>query len=303
MRVGVSAGHQHATIDQQRGPIALLDETPPAVAAVTAPASIPGLSSPSFQASVHDNVDLVEVTPFLTFSGGLAFEQPRVTVGAYGFADGLVADANVAVQVSGFIRSWQNTGTSNRVSGAVSVAAEAAFEGRDAAGNGAAGSASILAAVLTGAGGSIPSLATLAPAAFTPVNPLHGQFVEQTPSNTKICNATAGCTSPMSTTVSATMTGPNATFVNPFNRVEFYFGDPTSGRWRRIGNGSVSVTDDTVLGTRTYRYTATWTPAGVRGSNGTPLLGTIPTIAVGIHPSGSALIAGNTLRAVTLSTS
>jgi hypothetical protein len=101
------------------------------------------------------------------------------------------------------------------------------------------------------------------------------------------------------------MTGPNATFANPFVRVEFYWQDPVNGRWNLIGNGSAAPSDNTVTATRTWTYTVTWTVTGLLDSAGDPLsdTGSINVVAVGVHSSGSAIISSATAQSVTVTAS
>jgi hypothetical protein len=152
--------------------------------------------------------------------------------------------------------------------------------------------------VLAGAGGSIESLAMIDSATFNPVDSDHGRFAMLAPSNSAVCNAQQNCITPTSTVLSASMTGPTGTFVNPFARVDFYYDDPSTGRWVRIGTGTPSLTDTGFM--RTWTYSLTWTPGGIRSASGVVMSGSTLVVAVGVHPSGSAVIAGNTIEIVDL---
>ena len=163
----------------------------------------------------------------------------------------------------------------------------------------------IVPAVLFGAGGTLPALGTAATgvapvdsATFNPVNAAHGNFVMQAPSNPQVCQGTStacGSTPPASTVLSVTMTGPNATFGNPFTAVQFYYQDPVNTRWYLVGTGTASASDNTVTSTRTWTYSVTWTVTGLKDSAGNPLVNpAVPLVAVGITSSGSAIISTGT---------
>ncbi len=159
-----------------------------------------------------------------------------------------------------------------QASGAVAEATAVNFDAFDVAANLATATLGITPAVQFAAGGPVPSLTTIAPTIFAPANPAHGLFVEQAPSNATVCRTTSGCGStPTSTVLSVTMTGPNATFANPFVRVDFYYQDPVNGRLYLIGQGAASASDNTVTSTRTWTYSYTWTVTGLLASDGTAL--------------------------------
>jgi hypothetical protein len=95
------------------------------------------------------------------------------------------------------------------------------------------------------------------------------------------------------------MTGPNATFANPFIRVEFYYQDPVNARWYLIGVGAASASDNTVTTTRTWTYSNTWTVTGLLDSAGNPLVNAaVPIVAVGVHSTGSAIISTGTPQTI-----
>src|SRR5690606_42030786 len=143
-------------------------------------------------------------------------------------------------------------------------------------------SVDISAAVNLGSNNTFPAYTALVTA--NGLNPLHGLFVHAAPSNATVCTD-ASCAAPnnvFNTTLTATVTGPAATFANPFNRVVFYMQD-TNGRWTPPGTGTVAVADNTVLDTRTFTFTYVWTPTGLGDY-------VAPVIAVGIDATGSALV-------------
>jgi hypothetical protein len=120
-------------------------------------------------------------------------------------------------------------------------------------------------------------------------NPSHGLFTNLAPSIAIVCNNAArlDCapSRPVSTVLSATVTGPSGTFINPFAAVLFFYQDP-AGWWMPIGSAGATVTD--FPPTRTWRYQLTWSPSGLRpaGIAGTPY----KIMAVGIASGGSALL-------------
>jgi hypothetical protein len=282
--------------------ITLLDGTPPVAGGISCPSSMPGGANVTCSAGLGDNIDLGRLLPFLSY-GGFNFQFPAVTLGTYGAADGLVSTATGNFTAVAFMRAIEATLGTGRAGGAVTEAQTLTFDITDIAGNLASTNVNINAAVQFAAGGAVPSL-TVAPTdvIFAPANVLHGNFLHLAPSNATVCSdaASAACTSPRSTVLSSTMTGPNATFANPFVRVEYYYQDPVNARWYLIGTGTPAASDNTVTSTRTWTYTFTWTVSGLLDSSGAQLLGALPVVAVGVHSSGSALISTGTAQAVTL---
>jgi hypothetical protein len=180
----------------------------------------------------------------------------------------------------------------------VAEAFQVRFDVRDVATNLATGTLGINGAVQFAAGGAVPDLATISPVIFAPTTgPTgveHGNLLSGAPSAATTCALATGCgTTPASTVLTATMTGPNSTFANPFVRVEFYYQDPVNSRWYLIGTGAPSASDNTVTSTRTWTYSFTWTVTGLTASDGTAFAATpgtaIPVVAVAVHSSGSAV--------------
>lgn len=295
-------------IAQNRSPLmsalTLIDVTAPTVGPVTAPSSIPGASSPTFSAPVTDNIDLVRIAPIVHYNGiggFVTFEFNGTATGAYGWSDGFTSATTAVATVPGFVRAWQGTDHTGRVTGVVQPALQAGILAHDAAGSPGVNTTPILNAVLAGAGGSIPSLTSINPSTFVPSDPNHGLFLEQTPSNGILCVSVSGCANAASTVLQATMTGPNATFANPFSRVDFYYFDFLVGRWAFAGMAVPSASDNTVTSTRTWTYSTTWSVTGLTSADGRSILGNVAVLAMGVHPSGSAVIASTTLQSVTLS--
>jgi hypothetical protein len=278
--------------------ITLYDLVPPVSGGIGGPSSLPGGANVTFSAGVSDNIDLGWIEPYLTYAGGPSFQYPNVALGAYGVADGLVSNTTGNFTVSGFIRSVEGTLGTGRSSGVVNEASQVDFDVYDVAGNTVNTNVNINAAVQFAAGGPVPNLATISATIFAPANVNHGNFIHQPPSAPQVCRGTAsacGSTPPASTVLSATMTGPNATFANPFTRVEFYYQDPINLRWYLIGVGTPSASDATVTSTRTWTYSFTWTVTGLTQSDGTPLVNAaVNLVAVGVHSSGSAILSTGT---------
>jgi hypothetical protein len=289
--------------------ITLLDVTAPVVGGISAPASLPGGQAASFTAPLVDNVDLGTLNPFLTYAGGTVFQWPTVTLGMYGVADGLVGAATGNFNVANFVRSIEGTTGAGRANTTPNAATTVTFDVLDVAQNLTTAALGITPAVVFGAGGIIPALGTAATgtaavdsATVNPTNALHGNFLHLAPSNATVCSdpAAATCTSPRSSVLSATMTGPNATFANPFTSVQFYYQDPVNSRWYLVGTATPAASDNTVTSTRTWTYSYTWTVSGALDSTGAQLLGALPIVAVGIHASGSAIISTGTAQNLTL---
>jgi hypothetical protein len=102
-----------------------------------------------------------------------------------------------------------------------------------------------------------------------------------------------GCAtgSQTATVLTASATGPTATFANPFARVNFYYQDPVSTRWVLIGTSTAaSVTDN--AGNRTFMWTMPWNPANF-------VAGAYPVRAVGVHTTGMAAATGSITQTIT----
>jgi hypothetical protein len=293
--------------DSQR--LTLLDVTAPVVGGISAPASLPGGQPATFTTPLVDNVDLGTLSPFLTYASGHNFQWPAVTLGAYGYADGLVSAATGTFSVASFVRSVEGTSAAGRANALPQAATTVTFDVTDVATNLTSAALGITPAVVFGAGGIIPALGTAATGAaavdsatFNPVNVAHGNFVHLAPNPVQVCQggATAcGTTPPATTVLSVTMTGPNATFANPFTQVQFYYQDPVNARWYLVGTGTPAPTDITVTSTRTWTYSFTWNVTGLTDSAGNPLVNAaVPLVAVGVHASGSAIISTGTPQTI-----
>jgi hypothetical protein len=296
----------------------LQDVTAPDVGGINSPSTIEGGESVTFEA--EDNVELGSVIAYLGFDA-VELGMPREVVGSFGF-DAFDDEIELSVTTPRFIRSFQLNNGAGLPGAGPFMTNRVVFNVRDIAGerlrfvvdpwgtapdqglcpvypaadvstqNCTNTTEDIEDRVLAGSDGPVAAqfddLATL-----NGVNPLHGLFLMQPPSESVICNNAdrTDCPdedTPISTQVSATATGPAGSFANPFSEVRFYFQN-TEGRFDYIGSASVSVSDNTVESTRTFTYRATWNPtnpkvrpAGVAGTAYT-------VVAVGIDSDGDAL--------------
>jgi len=91
------------------------------------------------------------------------------------------------------------------------------------------------------------------------------ELVEGSPSTSIVCNAGPSCSvNPSTITFTATSTGPAGIYVNPFQFVSFDLAFPSIA----LGSGSVTVSDNSVTGVRTYTWTLTWDPSSAGLSPG-----------------------------------
>ncbi len=291
--------------------LTLSDYVPPVAGGISSPASIAGGAAAVFTSALVDNVELGDVMGATTFGAGvMTIAEPRQTLGTYGPTPDLVAASSGTFTIAAFIRSIENTTATGLPSGTINTPTVFEYVARDVAGvqlnnqvadgcppAGAADNTAtqncilrnvnIASAVAFGTA-SQPTNASAFASFITNngANALQGLFVHAAPSNAIVCtkaNAVA-CSPvrPFTTTLTATVTGPAATFANPFTRVVFAFQD-AGGRWQQIGTGAVTVTDNTITNTRTYTYTLTWTPVGLPSY-------VAPVVAIGVNSTGNALV-------------
>jgi hypothetical protein len=277
---------------------ALDDDLVPTVGAISGPSIIPaGNNAVTFTAGAIDNIDLGTATP--QFDYGAVVTNLRTgtaaTLGTFGF-DVFSTSATVTVTDPSFIRSVETT-AAGVPSGVVTNASAAELIVADVAGNSVTASTDISASVA--AGGSFGPYSANNPAltsfslASTNVALCNGS----TNDNAGVANTGAACPTiaNQSTVLTATATGPQGTFANPFQRVNFYRQLSTSATAGTvlIGTGSVSVTDITTApGERRYTYTLTWTPAGLAQ-------GTYNVYALGVDAQGRALQTNVILHTIT----
>ncbi len=266
--------------------VTLNDLTAPVVGGISSPSSLPGGASASFSAAMSDNVDLGSFTPYYTFTTGDIIEYPAVTLGTYG-TDALVSTVTGVFTDPFFLKSLESTTLAGRASTTTETNNTVSFDVFDVAGNTITQTTNINGAVLFADPNAGQSLTLTNPTVFAPANAAHGNFLQLAPTNATVCNAAsaAACTTnPTTTTLSATMTGPNATFANPFVAVNFYYA--SGGRFHLIGAGTAAATDNTVTSTRTWTYTVTsWDPPASLGT-----AAAIPVVAIGITSGGKGLV-------------
>lgn len=289
--------------------LTLEDYTPPVAGGIASPATLTGGGAASFSSALVDNVELGDVLGATVYGGTITLVDSRQAIGTYG-VDAINNTSPGTFNLASFVRSVETTDAVGLPTGTVQPATNFEYAARDVAGvelntivnDGcpAAGSADgtttqncilrtvdISAAVNLGSNNTFPAYTALVTA--NGLNAAHGLFVHAAPSNATVCTlATGNCTpsnTPKNTTLTATVTGPAAVFANPFSRVVFYMQD-ANGRWTPLGTGSVTVSDNTVLNTRTYTFSFVWTPTGLPGTP--PFNANI--VAVGINSTGSALV-------------
>jgi hypothetical protein len=290
----------------------------PAVGGITEPTTITGGASATFTAALSDTVELGSLLPYVGFAGANFVAFPRQTIGTYGI-DVLTGTNPGSVTVARFPRSLQLTTAAGLPTGAPASATDLFYALNDVAADrllfvdtpwAAAPNDGLCPAVGapdTGTQNCFLRQESIAAnvggpfvAAFGVLNTLnganaaHGLFAGQPPTNLVVCNNVArfscpAATTPLTTGLSVTLTGPASTFVSPFVEVNFYYLD-SLGRYILIGAGSSLITDNTVLNTRTITYSRTWDvsnprvrPAGVAG--------TVYTVqAIGINGTGDQLM-------------
>lgn len=307
--------------------VQLRDFTAPGVGGIVSPSTITGNTDVTFTSAFTDNVDLGDATPSVSYTENAVateLQYPSSVLGTYGF-DALTSAVVGNFTIPQFIRSIETT-AANVPSGTISRATAVNAYVRDVAGvqlgdlcAGLVNASSqnctnrqdaILANVATGIGGAGTETSFGAGnrpfAAVSGTNPNGGgtAFTFAAPSNANVCSdvsnantnlngggcPTSGVTK-TSTTLTATATGPAQTFANPFQRVVFYYVDPNTGRAIPACTGSVTVSDNTTNGIRTWTYSCT--PANLpdfsAGGTGTA----VTYFALGIDSTGRALKSGN----------
>jgi hypothetical protein len=273
---------------------AIYDVTAPAVGGVVSPSTIAGNQSVTFSATASDNLDLGLATPSETYGAVITrLLFPTVTLGTFG-PDVFTTSATVNFTDPAFIRSVETT-AAGRPSGAVQQATGVSLAVADVARPAVATTTNqdITANVAAGSPSGFPSMVA-AGKPFDPATNATGTFTS-TASNLTVCNnstITTACTNPTSTVLTASATGPASVFNNPFSRVNFYY-TTAAGNTTLIGQGTVSVTDNTITSTRTWAYTITWTPSTLTDgvAPGTPY----NVFAIGVDATGSGLQSNTTV--------
>jgi uncharacterized protein YjdB len=288
----------------------LNDFTAPFAGSLTVPSVITGNQTTSFFAQLTDNVDLGDAWATIGFGGGAGdvwLVQAQQMIGSYGIPI-IVSDART-LTIDQFIRTVTATTALGAPTVNVSMATTAEFAVRDVAGiqlgdlcpaptagdNAASQNchlrqASIAAAVTIGitpanpvrnwtnfgAGGLLTATSTFL------LNPLPATMCNADPSQPGP-NQPCPSGDPIQTPISASVTGPAQTFNNPFQRVLFYVRAGTTNRAHLIGQGSISVTDNTITGIRTWTYTTSFSAAGLAP-------GVYDFFALGVDANGDALM-------------
>ena len=308
----------------------LEDVTPPTYSGMVGmPLAIQGAQPATFITDLADNIELGSLIPYTGFAG-IYMGGPLEMIGDFG-PDALTHSTTAQVTIDRFIRSIDTNDGAGLPTNTPQMATSISFDIRDIAGHllryvetpwpagpndgicpaGANTSSQnctnrddpIAAAVLAGAGGApvAPQFSDLN--AMNGLNGLHGLFTLAAPSVGAICNNAErnDCPAddtPLTTVLTATVTGPSGTFLTPFAEVRFYYQDSV-GRWQYVGaDVTADVSDDTVLSTRTFTYSVSMDatapkirPAGAAGT-------AITLIALGVNANGDAL--GSTPQVVTV---
>jgi hypothetical protein len=272
---------------------AVVDITLPTMGGVGVPATIIGGAAATFSASATDNLDLA--TSNYTLSYGTPIANPPAgssatfDIRAAGpnigqpFSGTLTTSASFSVVVAQFIRNVQVTnGTDNPVALAnpANQPSAIAVTAIDAAGNPATNTSPIAAANVpqTNATSYATSFTGTGTWLVTNTNPGSGAG---------LCNASPCTTSGAvtSVTLTASASGPQATFQTPFTQVQFYFFDVNVHQWVFIGNATNSG-GTTSGGNNIFTYALTGFSAVGRGQ---PSAAAINILALGVNAAGDAL--------------
>jgi hypothetical protein len=277
----------------------LWDNTPPVLGSLTVPSVIFGGQPATFFGQLTDNVDLGDVWTTIGFAGGsgpIWLVQQRDVLSTWGLP--LVTNIGHEATIPQFIRSIVQTTADGEPQGilARSTATWGEMAVRDMAGmtlgdlcpapiagafgqtawNCSTRQTAIFSAVslgVTGPGGTAYRNWTVFAAGQTINN-----FALTAPTFPFQMSLTDG---PISTLITASVTGQFQVFNNPFQRVQFYIF--AAGRWHPIGQGAVGVFDDTQQNIRTWTYTVNFSAMGWAP-------GAYPVAAVGVDANGDALM-------------
>jgi hypothetical protein len=294
-RVTASVVDQAGNVSTTITRITLIDTTAPVVGGIVAPSIISGGGPVTLTASSTDNVELGDVTAAIAYGGLVTLGFDRRLLADYG-PDAILNSTNISYTIDQFIHSIETTNGAGRPTGAIQTATGAEFDVRDMAGlvdniacpPAAASFCGVTNQSLVANVSAQGSSWTTINPTFASANPLHGNFLQQAPSVAVVCNGPTGAAcspsnQPTSTVLSATVTGQNTTFANPFARVVFYYID-SMGRAQVIGTGTASASDNTITSTRTWTYTTTW------NVNGFTPVGAYQVFVLGIDGNGRALM-------------
>ena len=266
------------------------DETAPSVAGITAPSSIVGANPVTFTADMSDNVELGDLlaavgyntgyfahTPAACTSGAISC-APRQVLAAYGLPL-TSAITGASVMYSPFVYSMETTGAGVLPAGDQAIAQSINFAVRDMAGmvlrapcpvpptdNAAFAVDSLADGSLDGwclqrqnnnVAANI-NFGTPGPvASFTTIQPTMTSWSVDSTANSTLPATSAAPTSG-NVLIRATAQGPQGTFLNPFDVVQFYVLDVQNQRWIQLpGSPLVRASDADVVGVRVWRYTLT----------------------------------------------
>jgi Big-like domain-containing protein len=311
-RVTYAVRDNAGNISASTSVLLLKDTNNPTAGLLIPPSVITGNGSAAFNAEVQDNLDLGDVAAYVEYvspatpgpSAPVMYIQDvaaPTSIGTYGPDTFTTGPVNATTTLTNFMRSVQLT-----LAGAVNRAGSVTFNVRDAAG--AAAGDPCPAVDNVGAptdncvarrdqvGAAITAGITTAnpQTSFADVFGATGVYSTNAPSALTVCNGTPGTgnnqpcpTNPASTTLTASASGPSATFASPFARVNFYYmgtglTNSTGGRHVLIGTGTQTATQDTGT-TRTFNWSLNWTPANLAA-------GPYTVVAIGVDSKGQGLI-------------
>jgi uncharacterized protein YjdB len=294
---------QDAALNQsaEQSRMILWDNTAPVMGSLSVPSVIFGGQPASFFAQLTDNVDLGDVWTTIGLTGGsgaIWLVQNVDMLSTWGLP--LVTNIGHTATIPQFIRSIVQTDAGGAPQGPVarSIATVAEMAVRDMAGmtlgdlcplpvagddawafNCRLRQASIASAVnlgVTGPGGTAYRDWT----AFA-VGQQIFNFALTAPTFPFQMSLTDANVGPISTPITASVTGTFQVFNNPFQRVQFYIF--AAGRYHPLGQSAVGVFDDTQTNIRTWTYTVNFSAMGWAP-------GVYPVVAVGVSANGDALM-------------
>ena len=281
----------------------LIDVTAPVVGGIVAPSTITGGQNITLTASASDNVELGDVQAAIQYGAVATLGFDRRALATYGPTPDLVNSTTIQYQLDNFIHSIETTTAAGRPTGVITLADQAEFDVRDMAGvvdnvacppNAASFCDVTTQSLVANVAAQNTSWSTSNPT-FASANAAHGNFVQLAPNPATVCNGATGAAcaagTSTSTTLRATATGPNTTFANPFARVLFFYID-AAGRAQLIGTATPSASDNTITATRTWTYSATFTPNGFAPAG-------YQTFALGVDTQGRALMTNTQVVNVT----
>jgi hypothetical protein len=227
--------------------------------------------------NVSDNLDLKRLFGVVDYTAaGVSLEYPSQTIGSYGTPLEKTFLGNYTIP--SMIRCI-NAANSFAVN-AGAEAAQITFYAYDQADN--FGTVAPVAGALSAALDNCGAVGNLtAPAAINTFNDVAANYGAGK-SQVSIAGTTTGVNS-ANVVLSAIADVTLDNSPEPFTRVEFYYQDPTSGRYIKIGQAGAGVLNQTVTN-RTWTYTFTWDPDAT-----VPVNAALPVIAIAIDAQGDAV--------------